>query len=271
MNWTVVGARGFIGSAFVRVLRARGEAVTSLTHREAATTNAELGHVIYASGVAWDAGKRVADAVAMHVEIPLALLGKRLQSLAYISSTRVYGDAPQTDEEAVLRVRADDVYGATKAAGEAAILADPRAGMRIVRLSNVYGPSFGSGLMLSDFLRQAATTGQIVVRSSGDSSKDHVSIEDVVDMTLRIATGGAQRVYNIAAGKNTRQGDLLDALALASGCNVDVAPGSPTVTFEPIDIRRISTEFGFTARDVLRDVPALWEAFRAHFRREAVR
>jgi len=271
MTWTVVGARGFIGSAVVRVLRRRGEAVVTLTHREAADASANLGHVIYASGVAWDADKRVADAVAMHVDVPKILLEKQLQSLTYVSSTRVYGDATETDESSVLRVRSDDVYSATKAAGEAAVLADPRPSMRVVRLSNVYGPSFGSGLMLSDFLRQAATTGQIVVRSSGDSSKDHVSVEDVAEMALRIATAGSRRVYNIAAGKNTKQGELLDAIVAASGCKVEVVAGGPTVTFAPIDVERIRTEFGFKARDVLKDTPALWEAFRAHFRREAVR
>jgi nucleoside-diphosphate-sugar epimerase len=265
MNWTVVGARGFIGSAFVRRLQERGETVVSLTHSEAATTGIELGHVIYASGVAWDAEKRVADSVSMHIDVPLALLGKKLQSLTYVSSTRVYGDASETGEASVSRIRANDVYAATKAAGEAVILADPRPAARVVRLSNVYGPSFGSGLMLSDFLRQAATTGRIAVRSSSESAKDHVSVEDVVELTLRIATEGRERVYNIAAGRNTRQGDILDAIKAASGCQVDVDPQGRAVRFQPIEIERVRGEFNFTARDVVVDVPELWRAFRAHF------
>jgi nucleoside-diphosphate-sugar epimerase len=121
--------------------------------------------------------------------------------------------------------------------------------------------------MLSDFLRQAATSRRIVVRSSPDSEKDHVSVEDVVDLTLRIASGGAHRIYNIAAGRNTRQGDLLAAIAAASGCAVEMPGDGPVVTFVPIDVRRIRAEFGFVPRDVLADIPAVWQSFADHFGR----
>jgi nucleoside-diphosphate-sugar epimerase len=265
VTYTVVGARGFIGAAFVRVLKERGSGVREMTHAEAMAANGDLGDVIYASGVAWDAGKRLADAVRMHVDVPLALLRKRLQSFTYISSTRVYGDSAVTHETTAAHVAQGDVYAATKAAGEVVVLFDSRPELRVVRLSNVYGPSFRSGLMSSDFLRQAAMTGVIEVRSASDSEKDHVSVEDVVDVTLRIAASGKDRVYNIAAGRNTKQGELLDRIATVSGCRVEVKSGSPTVRFAPIDIMRIRSEFGFRARDILNDVPGLWREFDGHF------
>jgi nucleoside-diphosphate-sugar epimerase len=265
MTWTVVGARGFIGSAFVRRLRERGENVREMTHGEALVAVDDLGHVIYVSGVAWDAEARQDDAVRMHVDVPLALLAKRLESMVYVSSTRVYGDSRNTDERAARQIPQTDLYAATKAAGETIVLCDPRSTMRVARLSNVYGPSFRSGLMLSDFLRQAATSGRIIVRSSPDSEKDHVSVADVVDVTLRIARAGAHRVYNVAAGRNTRQGDLLAAIALASGCVVETPEGAPRIAFAPIDVDRIRGEFGVVPRDVLADMPALWRDFAEYF------
>ena len=63
-----------------------------------------------------------------------------------------------------------------------------------------------------------------------------MSVDDVVDVTLQIVASGKERVYNIAAGKNTQQGRLLDRIASASGCSVDVGPGSPSVIFAPIDV-----------------------------------
>lgn len=268
MTWTVVGARGFVGSAFVRRFRERGEKVRELTHREALAVEEDLSDVVYLSGVAWDAEARPDDTVRMHVDVPRALLAKRLRSMVYVSSTRVYGDSRNTSEEAARQVRPTDLYAVTKAAGETIVLCDPRPTMRVVRLSNVYGPSFSSGLMLSDFMRQAATSGRIVVRSSPDSEKDHVSVEDVVDVTSRIVTGGAHRIYNIAAGRNTRQGDLLAALAQAASCAVEMPHDAPSVTFAPIDVARIRSEFGFVPRDVLMDVPSLWRAFAEHFRQQ---
>ncbi len=268
MIYTVVGARGFIGSAFVRVLKERGSEVLEMTHDQALSTSADLGHVIYASGVAWDAGKRLDDAVRMHVDVPLALLRKRFQSFTYVSSTRVYGDSAVTHETTPAHVAQGDVYAATKAAGEVVVLFDARPELRVVRLSNVYGPSFRSGLMSSDFLRQAAMTGAIEVRSSGHSEKDHVSVEDVVDVTLRIAVSGKERVYNIAAGRNTRQGELLERIAAVSGCSIEVKSGSRAVRFAPIDIRRVRSEFNFRARDIVEDIPVLWPAFEEHFAAE---
>lgn len=264
MTWTVIGARGFIGSAFTRALRARGDEVVELTSSAALEWDADLGDVVYASGVAWDANRRAADAQTLHVDVPRALLEKRITSLMYISSTRVYGDAIRTNEPASLHVDESDVYASSKIAGEKAMLADPRPSVKVVRLSNVYGESFRSGLMLSDFLRQAAQTGSIVVRSSRASEKDHVSIEDVVELTLRIVRHGKERLYNVAAGKNTLQGAVLDAIAASSGCRITVE-GDAIVRFAPIDISRVRDEFDFQARDVIADIPALWEAFRAHF------
>lgn len=270
MTWTVIGARGFIGSSFVRALQGRGESVRTLTHVEALDAVADLGDVLYATGVAWDADKRPADASRMHVDVPRALLQRNVRSLLYLSSTRVYGDDSNTAEEATLPP-GRDVYAQTKAAGEAVVLADARPSMRVIRLSNVYGASFDSGLMLSDFLRQAATTGKISVRSSEGSSKDHVSVDDVVELGLRIAREGRERIYNVAAGRNTVQGDLLRAIAAASGCAIDVAPHAPTVTFAPIAVGRVRAEFSFVPRNVLDDIPALWNAFASHFQQSLMR
>jgi len=271
MTWTVIGARGFIGGTFARRLRDDGESVLALSHEQALEYRGDLGDVIYASGVAWGANERREEACRTHVDVPRELLLKELQSFLYLSSTRVYGASAQTSESVAPQVVAGDAYAETKAAGERIVLDDPRPAMRVVRLSNVYGPSFDSGLMLSDFLRQAARTGRIAVRSSSESEKDHVSVDDVVRATLQIARSGRERLYNVAAGRNTRQGDLLAAIAAAGDCAIEVPPNAPAIRFAPIDVRRIRDEFAFSARDVLADIPYLWRAFADHFRDDAAR
>jgi nucleoside-diphosphate-sugar epimerase len=95
-----------------------------------------------------------------------------------------------------------------------------------------------------------------------DSSRDYVSVHDVADCLIDIATAGRRRVYNVASGRNVSNGELATRLEELTGCTVTVAPGAPTVTYPPMDVTRLREEFGFRACDVLSDLPQLLEAYR---------
>ena len=262
---TVVGARGFVGSAVVARARESGFDVLECRHDDV-PGNADLGTVVYCAGVAWDADRRPVDAYRTHVAAVAAILENgRYDRLVYISSTRVYDRSDGTAEETPLRVRSDlpgDTYALSKLAGEGAVLS-ARSENRVLRCSNIYGPSLRSGLFLSDVLRQAATTGRIALRSSLDSSKDYVSVDDVARLSLQVAHGSDHAIYNVAAGTNTTHRSLLEVILQLAPVDVDIAAGSPTVVVPPIDIRRIQREFGFEARPVIDDLPSVVKAFLA--------
>lgn len=65
-SFTVIGARGFIGGALLDTLRSQGCEV--LARRSDESPLRDRGHVIYASGIAWDADRRALEAYELHVE-----------------------------------------------------------------------------------------------------------------------------------------------------------------------------------------------------------
>jgi nucleoside-diphosphate-sugar epimerase len=208
------------------------------------------------------------DAYEMHVSAVVRLLKTaNYDRLVYVSSTRVYDAAECTHEDAALVFSPFErfsAYAASKIAGEHCVLsANPNN--RVVRLSNVYGASVRSGLFLSDILRQAVTTGIIRIRTLRESSKDYVSVDDVAEAIGQVARHSRQRVYNVASGRNTTHGDILEVIARSLPVEVCIAPGSQAAIARPIDATRLRNEFRTGSREVLHDIPSLVREFREHF------
>jgi nucleoside-diphosphate-sugar epimerase len=184
------------------------------------------------------------------------LRGSRYDSFLYLSSTRVYasGEKAVAEEEDVLRVRpteAGDLYNISKVMGESATLNCGGPDARVARLSNVYGGDFQSDNFLSEVLREAITDGKVVLRTSPESAKDYVSIDDIVEGLVHIALGGRERIYNVAGGANVSNHDLLASISALTNCRVEVAPGAPVVVFPRISIERMRADFGFEPASVL--------------------
>ena len=267
MKLTIVGARGFIGSAIAALARARGLDVVAASHDKIPTGS--LGTVVYCSGLAWGSDERPLEAYRLHVCAALELLmSANFERLLYVSSTRVYDGLSSTNEDAQLAAFPSDrnaTYATSKIAGEAAVLAASERNI-VVRLSNVYGPNFRARVFLSDILRQAIETGRIELRTALASSKDYISVDEVADLVLRIMGEGKHQIYNVAAGRNTTNAELTRAIAATLPVEVRVASNAPTSIVPKINIQRIRDEFGFSPRDVLDEVPVLVRAFSAAIR-----
>jgi len=128
---TVLGASGFIGSHLVNSLRAEG-----IEHDAPARgddlTGRHLGHVVFCIGVTADFRSRPFDTVEAHVCRLLDVVKNcSFESLTYLSSTRVYrsGDGPAREGDHLVMdpQRIDDLYGLSKATGEALVAARGRA------------------------------------------------------------------------------------------------------------------------------------------------
>lgn len=266
-QFTILGASGFIGSALAASLRAHGHEVFAPARADPAVFQRRLGHVIYCIGMTADFRSKPFETVDAHVGVLAEVLARaRFDSLLYLSSTRVYGNAARACEDAQLLVNPNDpsdLYNLSKLTGEALCRSCGKQGVRVARLSNVVGPDPDSPNFLSSLVREALA-GRIELRSDPASAKDYVLLDDVVDLLPAIAVAGEQWLYNVASGAAISHAQLVSRLVSLTGCQSAVVPGSPRFDFPEIDIARIRTEFRFTPSPVLDRLPRLVDALRRH-------
>jgi nucleoside-diphosphate-sugar epimerase len=255
MSFTVLGAGGVIGRALTALLRSRGHDVRALARHDAWDWGADWGHVIYAVGLTADFRNRPFDTVEAHVSLLAGVLKRAsFDSLLYLSSTRVYAGAERTVEQAPLHVNPSDpsdLYNLSKLMGEALCLAQPLPTIRVARLSNVIGGEDADSPNFIAQLRREAGTGCIRLLSALDSAKDYIHIDDACELLIDVATGGRERLYNVASGENVSHGRWAAHFKARTGCRIEVAPNAPLQRAAAIDVTRIRQEFGRTPRPAL--------------------
>lgn len=262
MKFTVLGASGFIGSHLVARLRSRDDDVVCAPRDDWSDLLAkDLGHVVYCVGITADFRTRAIETVQAHVcRLAEVLQRGKFESLLYLSSTRVYAGADRGVEDATFRVdpaRLDDVYNLSKLMGESLCLAIPNEKVRVARLSNVFGPDWGSRNFLATVIAEAVDAGALVFRTAADSAKDYIAIDDVVDALLMIIERGRERIYNVASGKNVTNAALATRLAEVSGCSVRFEEGAPSIVYPFIEHERIQRILESAPLPVLDALPSL--------------
>jgi nucleoside-diphosphate-sugar epimerase len=271
-DFTVIGARGFIGRHLVAHLTQSGRQTFCPRRGDPELARKPLGHVIYAAGLSADFRSRPFETIAGHVcSIAELLEHTTYTSFLVLSSTRVYAGGDDTREEAALRVRPvdpDHLYNVSKLAGEAICLRAGGPAARVVRLSNVIGDDVDSGMFVSELINGAVHGGAVVFQSSPDSAKDYISVDDVARILPEIALRGRERIYNVARGRNTTNAQWARILGELTGARTSTVPDAPTTVFPQIDVSRLRAEFDFefeSADDVLRRVIPLYRS--THYRK----
>lgn len=255
MNFTILGASGFIGSQLVNYCSEKGIAYFAPERDDPAIFDRHLGHVIYCIGLTADFRERPFDTVEAHVcKLMKILENTQFDSFLYLSSTRIYKNADDTREEALLRVtpiNKDEIFNISKLMGEAVCLASSKPNVRIIRPSNVYGNDYKSNNFLTAVLKEAIVNTKVVLRTSLESAKDYISVDDVVDLICKIALTGKEKIYNVASGVNISNQDLLSEIKKLTGCELEVVPQAETIIFPNINIERLVGEFEFKPVDVM--------------------
>jgi len=265
MKATVLGARGFIGRNLVRYLTDMGYQVATPGRTELAGLAGNLGRVFYCIGMTGNFRAQPLATVDAHAGILARLLETcNFDSFVFFSSTRIYAGADgleETREDALIKVRpsADTTYDLSKMLGEALCLSLDRPSVKVLRLSNVYGPDQSKATFLGSLLEDLALTGQATILESSDSSKDYVAVGDVVSLAEKIARSGVHRSYNIASGQPVCHIEIARA-AMEQGLTCAFAPDGNRRVFPRINISRLQQEFGFTPRSLLEDLPQMLRA-----------
>jgi nucleoside-diphosphate-sugar epimerase len=264
-RFTVLGGAGYLGSQLVPALRAKGAEVAAFG-RDDDLFSGDLGHVIYAIAVTNEAHERADDAIRANVSLVLEVLRRaRFESLLYLSSAQVYYGAERSVEDAEVRIDPNDpgdLYRASKVMGEMLCLSSPRPTVRVARLSAVYGERLSPRSFLAGVVREAVERRTVELRTSLDSERDFVHVDDVARVLPEIAVRGRARLYNVASGRSTTNASVSAALEAATGCTTKVVAGAVRSAYPPVDISRIRGELGFEpSADVLSRIPAIVRAF----------
>jgi nucleoside-diphosphate-sugar epimerase len=259
---TVLGATGFVGSHLVRYFKSNDMAVWAPSRGDLSLFDRELGDVYYCIGMTSDFREHPFETVESHVSfLAKVLRDANFDRLIYLSSTRIYSVDGGTSEDAFLNVRPrpmSDLYNLSKLLGESLCFNTHRSGIKVVRMSNVYGPDFSSRNFLASLIFEGLERRYIELGTTADSGKDYIHVADVVPLLVKILRFGNYDLYNLASGRNVSNGVLAAAVADAlGGIPWSVRQEALPFDFPNIDVRRLSAEFDFHPRSVISDIAEL--------------
>jgi nucleoside-diphosphate-sugar epimerase len=209
----VIGAEGFVGAALVAQLAAAKISHLGLGRHEIdllTTGAAELlaaqlrpGDVVVAA-----AARAPCRTMAMFIENMIivkaiidALVRVPISHVINVSSDAVYGDEPAPLTEHA-PTAPESLHGAMHLAREIAFRSESPAPLAIVRPTLIYGASDPhNGYGPNRFRRQAARGEEILLFGEGEERRDHVLVDDVAALILRIALRRSTGTLNIATGE----------------------------------------------------------------------
>jgi nucleoside-diphosphate-sugar epimerase len=258
---TVLGASGFIGSNIVDKLTKAGEEVYA-PKREENFGDRNLGDIIYCIGMTADFRTKPFDTVTAHICVLNDILKEcSFNSLTYLSSTRVYINASKkiAEEEDKILVdpaNADELYTLTKLTGERLCLSSGR-NVKIVRLSNIIGNDFNSDNFLTDIVRRINKEGAFTLFSTLSSAKDYLFIDDAVDLLIKIALTGKEKLYNVASGKNSTNEEIINELKKNLQFSYQISENAKEIKFPEISVKKISIEFNFKPTSIAQQISTL--------------
>ena len=268
MRATVVGAAGFVGRRLVAHLRTLGWDCTAPARDDASFVDDRLGTVFYCAGLTADYADRPHDTVRAHVGLLNEILARsRLDTLVYLSSTRLYDGQPGTarpvDEDTPLALdpaRPRHFYDLSKALGESLCRQTGGHRARVARLSCVHAGADADSGFLGSLLGALAepTAGPVLeIDSTLHAARDYVHVDDVVTALVAIATRGTQPLYNVAGGINVGNAQLFARLGELSGRELHARRADRPTPPPVVSIERMRGEFGWRPTALMDRLPAL--------------
>jgi UDP-glucose 4-epimerase len=208
----IIGAGGFVGAAIARRLRREGGEVIALSRREvdllAPDAHKRLASLLKPGDAVVAAAARapckdiamMVDNMVMTRAMINALCEAKVSHVVNISSDAIYADEPLLLSETSPAAPAS-MHGVMHLARETAFASAIDAPVAMLRPTLIYGaddPHNGYGP--NRFRRLANANEDIRLFGEGEERRDHVFIEDVAEIALRVLTHRSQGTLNIATG-----------------------------------------------------------------------
>jgi UDP-glucose 4-epimerase len=208
----IIGAAGFVGAAIARRLAREGGQVVALSRREVDLLAPDASQRFVSllkpgDAVVAAAARAPCKDISMMVDnmvMTRAIIGAlgevRVSQVVNISSDAVYADEPLPLSE-ISPTAPTSMHGVMHLAREIALASEINAPIAMLRPTLIYGaddPHNGYGP--NRFRRLANANEDITLFGEGEERRDHVFIEDVAEITLRVLLHRSQGTLNIATG-----------------------------------------------------------------------
>lgn len=167
--------------------------------------------------------------LTLTMNVGRAIADMPIRRIVFFSSAAVYGEDVSHDVMTEgTAVQPTSFYGIGKFAAERIIVkwagATP---LLILRPALVYGPAEpGYYYGPSGFLRKAQSEAEITLWGDGTELREFLFVDDVADVTSRLAASDVTGVLNLVAGVSYTYTDALDAVT-------EIIGRRPTVTSKP--------------------------------------
>ncbi len=262
MRIVVTGASGFIGSALVPVLRARGHEVAAAGR--AATGDiarftgwpallAGANAVVHLAALAHARGIEAARLRAVNVDASLAL-GRAAAAagarMLFMSSVKVLGEeTPDEPFDEASKPAPEDAYARAKADAEAALRALPDLALTVLRPPLVYGPGVRANFLA---LARAVARGWPLPLASIDNRRSLLYAGNLADAVARCLElpAAAGRTYLLSDGAPLSTPALCRALGVALGRPARLFPFPPML----LPVRKLARSLAVDDRALRREL-----------------
>jgi nucleoside-diphosphate-sugar epimerase len=162
--------------------------------------------------------------LAMARAVCEATSAAEIAQVVYASSDAVYSFATALISEDTPAVPLD-LYGAMHRTRELMLAGECKAPLAVLRLTAVYGAedthnSYGP----YRFVRQALKDGRVSLFGNGEETRDHLYIDDAVDLILKVVSHGSTGLLNLASGNSATFRAAAEMAAAHAGRPVEIAP-----------------------------------------------
>ena len=221
----VIGAGGFVGSTIAKHLHAAKVPTASLTRKELDLLAPGAGDqlkgmlkpddaVVFVSALApAKTGAQLMLNLRMAEAVCGALASVKPVHVLYVSSDAVYADdANPVNERSPLAP--STTHGMMHAARELMLRAEYAGAMAFLRPTLIYGAGDPhSGYGPNRFRRQASKGEPITIFGEGEEKRDHVSVDDVARLAVRILQHRSSGALNAVTGVATSFHDIAHMVA----------------------------------------------------------
>ena len=266
----VIGAGGFVGGTVARLIMRNGGKVLALSRKEvdlSAPDAAEKLASMFKPGDAVVAAAANAPCkdIAMMVDNMImakvmidALREVEVSHLVNISSDAVYADEPLPLSE-TSPTAPTSMHGAMHMARELAFASEVKAPIAQLRPTLIYGPADPhNGYGPNRFRRLAHANQDIVLFGEGEERRDHVFIDDVAELAVRLLAHRSQGVLNAATGTVHSFRSIAEQVVALSPNKVRISgrprqgpmPHNGLRTFDPAAVKSAFPDFAFTPLEV---------------------